>query len=265
MTKIGLLGDTHGNGRWTVYALSVFQTYGIEKIVQLGDFGISNTQSGHLFLKKVRLGLKNYKQTMYVIPGNHEDYDYIESIPVGEDGWQALRAGIKLAPRGLRWSWGDTSFVALGGAPSVDRQYRLNAQRGGNKMWWDQESITRADVDNVVAGGYADVMLTHDAPNCAQINGRIKGNPMGFEQADLHYASEGRALMEEAFRGVAPKALFHGHYHFVVNDTSVVHRDSKDQMASIVGLNCDGFNGSMATYDTETREVTFIDISQHKP
>lgn len=261
MTIIGLLGDTHGNYPWTRFALQQFQHRGIEKIVQLGDFGISNTQSGHAFLKRTRLALALYKQTMYVIPGNHEDYDYIESIPVGEDGFQHLRNGILLAPRGHRWQWEDTSFVALGGAPSVDRSWRLKRQTHGQKYWWPQEAITEEDVKKVIDGGYADIMLAHDAPFCPQIQARISGNPGGFEKEDLEYAYEGRKLMEKAVQGVAPRAVFHGHYHFMVNDEIWVERDGKTAETAVVGFNCDGFNGSMGTYDTETGETTFIDIS----
>jgi hypothetical protein len=50
MTKIGLLGDTHGNTNWTQFALWAFQNRGIRTIAQVGDFGISNTQFGHMFL-----------------------------------------------------------------------------------------------------------------------------------------------------------------------------------------------------------------------
>lgn len=258
--KIGLLGDTHGQTRWTLFALWNFHYHGIDTIVQLGDFGISNTQSGHAFLKRVRLGLKNYGQTMYVVPGNHEDYDYIHSIPVNEDGWQELRNGILLAPRGHRWQWEDTSFVALGGAASVDRHWRTNAK--GSKSWWAEEALMPDDVTKVAEGGYADIMVSHDAPFCRVIDEKIRGNPLGFKQWDLEYAHENRKLFDQAFHAVAPKAVIHGHYHFPVQDTVEVVRNGETAEALVVGLDCDNSPRSMGSLDTETGVIDLWDVRE---
>lgn len=139
----------------------------------------------------------------------------------------------------------------------MDRQWRLQNIR---KIWWDQELITEAEVDSVIAGGYADVMVTHDAPHSPTIDARISGNPQGFEQIDIDYAEVGRMRMDRAFHGVAPKVLFHGHYHFPVNDTVAVVRDGERVPAIVVGLDCDGKRDSLATLDTETGDVTLLNF-----
>jgi len=252
MTTIGLLGDTHGKTAWVLFALDLFAERGITTIAQVGDFGV--WPDGDRFLKAVNLRLIKNGQELFVVPGNHESYDIIASVAVAEDGWQHLRSNILLAPRGHRWEWGGASFVALGGAPSVDRWARVSGPRGRNsKSWWAEEAITPDDVAKVVAGGYADVMLCHDAPHgVLTINANIAGNPHGFKQQDLEYAYEGRTLMTEAFTGVAPKVFVHGHYHFLV--------DEQVDNTHILGLNCDYQNFSLGALDTETLVAVPWDI-----
>lgn len=265
--KIGLLGDTHGNYGWLMYALNKFNREGITTILQLGDFGIWPGENSAQVMKRVNLLLQNYKQTLYVVPGNHEDYDQIKAVPVAEDGWQHFQENILLAPRGLRWTWDDMTFVALGGAPSVDRHMRLNSGKG--KIWWEEEAITEEDVQKVIAGGYADVMVCHDAPMGIQvINQRIAGNPGGFKEWDLEYAEEGRAVLTKAFKAVAPSLLLHGHYHFLVTEHLNVQRGEQWHQCQVLGLSKDLSNFSLGSLDTETREAQawdiFIDYQKHK-
>jgi hypothetical protein len=256
MTRIGLLGDTHGSIGWVRYALNKFHREGIDTILQLGDFGIYDSTNGQHFLKIVRQLLEHYGQTLYVVPGNHEDWEYINSIPIEDDGWQKLRSNIFLAPRGFRWEWEGVSFVALGGGPSVDRSWRSRSQAHAKKrfLWWEEEAITDEDVAKTVEGGYADIMVAHDAPYVPSIDARIEGNPHGFEPADLMYAAEGRARMNTAFEGVKPKIFLHGHYHFLVNE--IVGE------SHVLGLNCDEGNYSLGQLDLAKKTATAWDIKR---
>jgi Icc-related predicted phosphoesterase len=207
--------------------------------------------------------LKKYDMTMYVIPGNHEDWDFIEEMEVQDDGWQHYRSNVLVAPRGLRWEWEGVSFVGLGGAPSVDRTWRVaqqDASGGKHKYWWEQEDISQEVIDDVAAAGYADVMVTHDAPfGFVDIESKIAGNPFGFAPADIAYGYEGRQKMLTALHGVQPKLFLHGHYHFPVDGTYNVPsgpmlRDIKFS-THMLGLNCDGSNFSLGQLDLETLEA----------
>lgn len=228
MTKIGLLGDTHMNRRWVLYALNKFYREGVTKIIQVGDFGIYNHLAGQYFFKDVQERLEMYGQTLYVVEGNHEDYDYLETFPAQEDGFRHLRQNILVPARGHRWEWDGVSFVALGGAPSVDRTFRLENTHGKNKLWWPQEAITPEDVAKTIEGGYADVMIGHDAPFVPTIDARIGGNPQGFNKLDLDYAYEGRKLMQKAFEYVVPRIFLHGHYHFKVDEVVPIKKPFED-------------------------------------
>jgi hypothetical protein len=265
MTRIGLLGDTHSNPHWTAgYALGKFNREGIDTILQVGDFGIEGREYGQRFLKRVNLTLEHFGQHLYFVDGNHEDFDYLYSIPLNADGTRTVRENITHFPRGYRWTWGDRSFVALGGAPSVDRHWRV-FENAGVKSWWEQEYITDEDVDRTIAGGHADVMVCHDAPQYVKtIDHNIAGNPLGFHEEDLRYADEGRRQMQRAFMAVQPALFLHGHYHFLVNEKMNVPsfpmaRDIKFQ-CQVVGLSCDTNNFSMGVLDTDDMSVEVWDI-----
>jgi hypothetical protein len=263
MTSIGILGDLHADGTTAVLSLKLFAQKGITTIFQAGDFGVYNTEHGQLFLKRVNLELEKYGQTMYVSPGNHEDYDYIESISVADDGLQHLRKNILLAPRGFRKDFDGKSVLFLGGAPSVDRHYRTFVLKG--KHWWAQEALTDEDVQKVIEGGEADVMVTHDAPlGAPTVESRIRDNPFGFTDDDLAYAHQGRTRMLKAFQAAKPKLFIHGHYHFFADDVWHVPSGpfTRDiQFTShLVGLDCNTHNHSMGEFDTETLEVQVYDL-----
>ncbi len=258
MTRVGLLGDVHGNSHWLSYALNKFNREGISTVYQLGDFGIGESHRDHLFLKKAKTLLEHYGITLFVVPGNHENWALINDIPVDQDGWKTLRENIYVAPRGLRWTDHGVSFVALGGAPSVDRTWREKQQSVQTHakpwLWWPEEAITPEDVAKVAEGGYADVFLAHDAPYAKTIDARIQHNPGGFEHRDLIYAAEGRKLVNQAFEAVKPKIFAHGHYHFLVNE--IVGG------SHVLGLSCDNNNYSLGSIDLSTLTATAWDIRE---
>lgn len=221
MTRIGILGDVHGNANVALAALKRFFAEDITDILQVGDWGFWPGKHGQAFLTYVNTLLAKNGQTLYVTPGNHEDYTFLKNLHVREDGWAEAKSHILVAPRGHRWEWEGVSFVSLGGAPSVDRGWRVRHQRSqGYPVWWAEEDITSEDMDKTMEGGYADVMIAHDAPlGVPMIERKIAGNPMGFEEEDLAYAYQGRQKMKTVVDAVKPNLFFHGHYHFKVHET----------------------------------------------
>lgn len=262
-TRVGVLGDVHADYGWMAFALWKMNLEGINKVLQVGDMGIGRTNYNAKFLDRTSKLAVRHGVTLYVVPGNHEDWDQINGL-VGDNRteWAELRPNIMVAPRGMRWTWGSSSFVALGGAPSVDRGWRQEHDEGvldtKYHSWFPGEMITQEDVEYVVAGGYADVMVGHDAPqNVTQIDGRIAHNPLGFRAADLVYAADGRFLYNEAFRGVNPLVILHGHYHFKVDE---MIRNAAGEFTNVMGYHCNGNNFSMGHYDTEEKKAYHWDI-----
>ena len=253
--KIGLLGDTHGNHPWIKYAAREFHARDITTVIQVGDLGVSHNVRESRRWDRTDHYLRKHGITMLVAPGNHEDYDHIDSLSVGDDGWLHFRPNILLAPRGLRTTMGGRSFVWLGGAGSVDRTLRLEWENNADarRYWWPQEAITDADVARTAAGGHADVLVAHEAPKGVQtISSRLRGTG-GVSRDDIEYANQIRAKYMEAFVQVEPTLALHGHYHFAVNETV----DYGAFTTQVFGLASDGQPYSTGELDLDTLTPTF--------
>lgn len=267
---IGFLGDTHGNTAAAKFMLWAMHKRGVTTLVQVGDFGIYTDNNGMKFASKVSVDLVKYDQTLIVVPGNHENYrvinEILEDVTTGNrTQFGIYRKRIWIAPRGMRLTFDGMSFLFFGGAPSVDRTWRIawdiqGKPNAANKNWYSEEALTPEDVKYVSEGGYADVMVCHDAPHGVQgIDRVISGNPHGFKQVDLIYAEAGRNLMTEAFRAVAPELFFHGHYHTPVYEEIQRPGAEWGETTRIIGLDCEFNNYSMAILDTETGDAINID------
>lgn len=241
---IGLAGDWHGNGRWACSAVEWFAEQGVSVVEQLGDFGIWPGDWGQRYLDAVQGAAEAAGVTVYVTPGNHEDYSQIDAVEVDAGGVRWIRNRVGLRERGSRWELGGCSFVSLGGAPSIDRWMRVEGV-----SWWREEMITLEEAERVAAAGYADVMLAHDSPNggVAAVQAIVTSGG-GWSAEALAYAREGRELMDIAFAGVRPRVFAHGHYH--VADRVV------REGTLFVSLGADGSTGNVALLDLETLKVT---------
>lgn len=245
------------------YAIDKFRREGIDVIFQLGDLGVWPGKSAADMWTKANARLLANEQVMYVVPGNHEDYDRIARLTPDDEGWLPFRSRIRLAPRGHRATFGTLDSVWLGGAGSIDRYDRLRIESqsvpGATKLWWAQEAITDTDVERTAAGGHATLMVTHEAP--LGVPGVSYGVPddVGMLALAAHeYAEKVRATFTRAVDGVQPRLLLHGHHHRLVDE--VLHRPGYE--THVFGLACDEMNRSLGELDTETLEVTAWDIAE---
>ncbi|UDL15965.1 metallophosphoesterase [Microbacterium phage Pumpernickel] len=269
-TQIGLIGDLHGNTGWAKFVIKALASMGITTALQVGDFGLYRDKRGAEFQDVVSGIARKFGMTIYVVPGNHENWDYINETIGDATDWVNFRTNILVAPRVHRWEWNGVSFASLSGAPSVDRQWRVQADafdlREGrtrvDNRFYETEVYTVEDVAKIAEGGYADVMVGHDAPHgIRRIESAIQGNPFGFASADLAYAEQSRQLYTQAFEAVAPRSLFHGHYHVAV-DEHIARPGAEGETTHIIGLNCDTDNYSFGVFDTATQTATLIDDAE---
>lgn len=206
-----IAGDWHGIAMDALNVVSEAHIRNIPVIVHVGDFGIWHNDKP--FLDKLESVLDLYDIELYFIDGNHENFDMLYTKRLKEDGTRYVRDHISYLPRGFRWEWQGMSFMALGGAASIDRKYRKEGYD-----WWPQELISEYDIDKAIKGGPVDVMFTHDSPSTApnsitdnlpgQMNARRAFGTLALETCTWH-----RTQLARVTNVVMPKALFHGHYH----------------------------------------------------
>lgn len=235
--------------------LKRFKQEGITDIYHLGDFGFYDDRDGVKYRRAITRQLKLYGQKIWVTPGNHENYDMIEALPVSENGYREVNEHIAIIPRGHRWDIDGTSFVSLGGAASVN----FTSLTEG-RSWWSAEAITPKDVVKTGSGGYADVMLTHEAPLGIKVIEDLKqASRDEWAPVELAYSHYSQTLMTYAVESVRPKILFHGHFHIGYReDTVFIDADGQGFSTSVYGMNMNRHSRNIGVFDTETQSFAWI-------
>lgn len=231
--KILLAGDWHSSFPAAKPVIEHAKNMGINTIIQLGDFGIWSTDKP--YLNQMEFLLNQWDIQLYFIDGNHEDFPRLYDKRILDDGTRYVRDHITYIPRGYRWDWNGLSFLALGGAASIDKRHRRV-----NKSWWAEEYITEEDVLTAQSGGPVDIMFCHDspstAPNSVCDSPFDQANAIRYFGADvLNYCSNHRETLARVTNVTTPRLLFHGHYHKYMEGI-YVHRDEKNTVGYVYGL-----------------------------
>lgn len=230
--QVALAGDWHGDAYWGQKMLDVCAADGIRTVLHLGDFGLWPGYQGTGYLKRLGQHLEKNNQLLYWLDGNHDDHDALEAWPVEANGLRRIRDRIWHLPRGFRWDWHGRTWMALGGAHSVDRQFRT-----AHADWWPGELISPQEVLVALSGGPVDVLLTHDAPlGIPKLDERLAPNVLGWPQEELDSAYLHQKVLRQVVDIVRPAQIYHGHYHWRYDDELVL---PDGHQVRVSGLDCD--------------------------
>lgn len=251
--RVGLAGDWHGNLPWAEQALKKFANHGVRTVLHLGDFGLWPGDQDARFIRRVTDLCDAHDITILVTDGNHEDHDRLALIEAVEGvRWITDRIGYFV--RGHRWEWDSTTFLSIGGAPSVDAE-----RRSIGSSWWPQEFISDADVAAASEGNTVHVMLSHDAPMpCSPGVQRILDGPSPWTADSLICAAAGRAQITRVFEAARPLLSVHGHFH-VCDRATVRVPGAHDHDTQVVSLASDQErDGNLAVLDIRPLKVTIL-------
>lgn len=228
-----LAGDWHGSFQQAEKVIRHAKELELDTIFQVGDFGIWNNDKP--FLNQMQHLLGQWNIQLLFIDGNHENFEMLYQKKILDDGTRYVRDNITHVPRGYRWDWHGMSFLALGGAASIDRKHRRDRH-----SWWIEELLTEEDILTAQSGGPVDIMITHDSPYGAPNS--ITDDPHGqleamryFGSDMLAYTTEHRKLLQRVTDVTTPRILIHGHYHMSMYGT-YVHGDEKHTVGDVRGL-----------------------------
>lgn len=244
--RILLVGDVHGEIRQLARALDYAAANDISVVVQLGDFGIWPGPNGARFIQQTNDLLEELDLTLLFVPGNHEDYDQIAQTPVDpETNLQAFGPQLFAMPRGYRTQWQGLNVAALGGAHSVDRQWRLQNAPGTH---WEAEHVTEEEATAFAAAGPVDLLFMHDspagAPNAVVDDPHNQG-AIFFPQEELYLAALHRNVLARAVNPTNPGFIAHGHYHRYMGGTYRPTGATRD--CFVLGLS-EGGEGRLQAY-----------------
>jgi len=237
MTEVMIAGDTHGNVSAFRYLNDLMQVQGITQGIVVGDFGLWPGGSGKKFLKDLERLCARYGITWWWLDGNHEDHTRIQQWMQRPNAYEQMHKvsdHVWYLPRGYRFEIDDVRFAVLGGAWSIDKDYRTPYV-----SWWPEEEITEADFGRTVDGGPCDVLLTHDMPNDQEAI-----EALGFSMRPG--GSMNRRYVSEVIHRLNPKLHLHGHMH--KRYSTVLSNKTR-----VEGLDCDN-TGRRSWYVLDTED-----------
>lgn len=278
MQKLMLAGDIHGDFHHARYLIDRAVTNGVRTIFQVGDFGYwEHQQDGIDFLDDLSKELTENNIDLYFLDGNHDKTSLLlkKYKELDDEGFIIVRDRIKYAPRGHRWTWDSVKFIALGGAYSVDKDYRIKQEKAkshkiseknmyrpasGQKstdttglLWFPEEEMSDIDMDNILQNrNPVDIILAHDKPRSS--------NPY-WNRKDLEPCWPNQDRMQRAVVALQPKYFVHGHLHFKYSD-KILCGDGR--YTEVLGLDCNpdvGGFGSRASNSWCILDLNSIDIS----
>lgn len=121
---------------------------------------------------------------------------------------------IKVIPRGFIWSWDKFVYASLGGAGSVDMDYRTTG-----KSWWPEEAISQEQVDRflhlVESSPYdhVDIMFCHDIPLTIVDEIDKKFPELNIRKEVLDYTRKVESHLDNVVSKIKPTLLVSGHMH----------------------------------------------------
>jgi hypothetical protein len=247
--RVAVCGDWHGNIGWVRTLSRVLPALApdVTTILQLGDWWIDPD------LVDEALADTNINR-IYVTLGNHEPWADVTPL-LNERPGSAVRVSKStwLLPRPARLTIGGRSVVSLGGAASVDRLWRI-----AGAGWWPDERISDENVAAAIAGGPADLMLTHEAPARTPVRAVqevLRSNPMGFPDETLAESAQSRERVAQVWDAVRPELLMHGHMHVAGGGAT---KDGR----RVASFGRDTMQGSLAFLDLRTLRLEVPTVQQ---
>ena len=251
--KVLVAGDTHGTAYDAVQLVNHAVSHNAQIIIQCGDFGYWPGYDGIEYLDRLNYVLRRHDRMLVFVDGNHDWHDDLERIdrdnPKSKSGHAYLRSNILHAPRGCYWKWNGKYFMSVGGAVSIDKEWRTPGL-----SWWEGEQLTDEQADGIIAkmndrrdNGRPDVdyLFTHDCSDKTPFRDRLKPDL----KSKIH-----RQRIDRVIEAVRPKLHFHGHMHTKYEWMNPI---GDDHWVQTYGLECDGMRDNWGILDTETDKFHF--------
>lgn len=202
-----LLGDIHGSVNILKKAIDKAVNEGAVAVIQVGDFGLMQRNGIDAGFYNVT---KNSPIPVYFIEGNHDDCTrwiaHKEITRVWHD------ANLWYVPRGTITEIDGRTIAFMGGAASIDKQYRLK-----NKMHWDEnELLTEEQINKLLnSAREVDMLITHCPPNSVIEEHFDPTNKLYFG-VGLDWIDPTQTQIENIWHALGTPMIYSGHMHSTV-------------------------------------------------
>ena len=243
--RLLMCGDWHGNLRAAKAAIALADRRGADGIVHVGDLGW-HWNGVHAKTFDLPLEEELAKRDIFMVwaDGNHDNHDLLRELPVRDDGFVECSPHLFWSPRANIWNWAGREFGTLGGAFSVDHEYR----KSGWDLWKGTEEVQPEDIAHL-GFGFLDVLITHDVPADVPVRADMR---LPFR--DHQKSSVSRSLLRQAVENTRPELVFSGHWHQrLTYDIALTEREGTSRVEV---LDMDDTYGNAVILDLDDLKVT---------
>lgn len=198
---LAFLGDIHGSVHALRSACQYAEANGASALIQVGDLGLGPGELEHLRKKPLRF-------PVYFIDGNHEYFELLQRSQPTE-----ITPYLWYVPRGSVLPLDGRLLGFLGGAGSIDKEYRIRA-----RLRWDpREQIREEDVARFDAVERVDILVTHTPPYRVVDQNFDPLSKLQFG-VDLDWVDPSSVKVERVWAKLGYPPLLCGHMHRSVRD-----------------------------------------------
>ncbi len=252
--KLIMLGDVHRNTRHFQHLIITAADLGVQKIVQVGDFGYFAEEFDTVkYVDALQSTADKCNVHIYAIAGNHDSgfcwRTLTDSTMAKNKGFTYLRKNILFAPYVHEWEWDSKRFASVGGAVSIDKQWRLETERENRRprtLWWPNEIASDEELSEV-RNEKVDYLVTHDASNYSPFEFGLK--------VDVD-SEANRRRIDAVLNKTRPELHFHGHYHTKIEWFNW-KSSGYEHETQTYGLGMDGMINSWGVLNTDDNTFTW--------
>ena len=228
-SRIFVTGDIHGDVKDLQFRSICASLTKDDLLIILGDCAFEYTSYYHpevLSEKDIKRQLwtvKNIPATIVCVQGNHETpFNQMHGKKVSMFGTEIIESnGIYFVPNGSSLVINDKKFLIIGGAFSVDKDYRLSY----GYPWWEHEQMSKKAQEELfkqVNGKTFDFILTHTCPY------NFRPFEMFLDNLDPEKVDDSmEQFLQKIYENVVFDKWFCGHWHTdkTVKDVTFVYND----------------------------------------
>ncbi len=217
--QIVCCGDVHGDFESLVFKICMQYDMHDTLVIVAGDcgFGFAKPTYYDLIYNRVSKRLNKNNIWIVMVRGNHDDPTYFQNQLINKTRWQTL-------PDYSIIDACNHTILCVGGAISIDRQWRLQAmaKTTGKQYYWTNEmpEYNEAALNDITNNGVKiDIVITHTAPSFCEL--QSKNGLVSWSLQDpnlLKDCEEERLVMDKIYKYLKTnnhpiKRWFYGHFH----------------------------------------------------
>ena len=201
-----LVGDIHGDASILHWAIERAHEKGASAVIQVGDFGLFNRDGINIYFRRC---IEQAKIPVYFVEGNHDDCVRWTQLKEVTKVWEDRE--LYYVPRGTVMEIDGRTIAFMGGAGSIDKDYRLR-----QRMHWDEhENINEEEVARLlenVKGKKIDMFITHCPPNTV-IDEHFDPRNKLFFGVGIDWKDPNQDIIENLWKALDYPYIYSGHMH----------------------------------------------------